>query len=68
MKPAELEPKPEDQKQEEREGQQPKPLLQGQMSKENALRILDALKESEQELQSLRQPRRQSDREPLKDW
>ncbi|MBI4372693.1 MAG: tetratricopeptide repeat protein [Candidatus Omnitrophica bacterium] len=50
------------------EGEPLKPLLQGQMSKENALRILNALKESEQDLQTLRQPRRQSEHEPLKDW
>jgi len=46
-----------------------RPLLQGQMSKENALRILDALKESEQELQILKRPKQQhADHEPLKDW
>lgn len=50
------------------QGQEQKPLLQGQMSQENALRILNALKESEQELQVLRRPHRQSEHEPLKDW
>ena len=46
-------PKPGEQQQES--GQQKRPL-QGQMSKENALNILDALKESEKELQDLRRP------------
>ena len=66
IKPAELRPDQE-QPQDQKEGREerPEPLLQGQMSQENALRILNALKESEQELQFLRQPRRQSDREPL---
>lgn len=58
----------EGQKPDEGQGTQPKPLLQGQMSQENALRILNALKESEQELQSLRRPRPQTDYEPAKDW
>ncbi len=55
------------QEQEDQSGEQPKPSepqkdaqarrpLQGQMSKENALNILDALKESEKELQDLRRP------------
>lgn len=46
------EPKPS----EPREGAQPRRPLQGQMSQENALNILDALKESEKELQDLRRP------------
>lgn len=52
------------------EGHDPglKPLFQGQMSQESALRILDALRNSEQELQSLRRPRSETDHEPLKDW
>ena len=62
--PGEEEQKPEAGHEEER----PAPTLQGQMSKENALRILNALKESEQGLQVLRQPRKQSDSEPAKDW
>lgn len=44
------------------------PLRQGQMSREDAMRILEALRESEQELQVLRQTTRQSDHEPEKDW
>ena len=49
---------------------QNKPLYQGQMSKENALRILEALKDSEQELQVLRRPThpKNDEREPEKDW
>ena len=57
-----------DEKPEEGQGEQLKPLFQGQMSKENAIGILDALKSSEQELQSLRRPRQQAEHEPLKDW
>ncbi len=54
----------------QQEGQQ---ALQGQMSKENALRILDALKEGEKGLQDMRRPPLQQEseakeREPLKDW
>ncbi len=49
---AQEQPKPAEQK----ENAQPKRPLQGQMSKENALNILDALKESEKELQDLRRP------------
>ena len=46
-----------------------KPLLQGQMAKQDALRILDALKETEQELQGIRRPIKKSEeREPEKDW
>lgn len=61
------------QKQEESqssEGQQPqKQPLQGQMSTESALRILEALRGSEKELQDLRRPRTPSDAsEPEKDW
>lgn len=41
--------------QEKRQARQSQPL-QGQMSKENALNLLDALKESEKELQNLRRP------------
>lgn len=51
------------------EGQQQKQPLQGQMTKDNALRILDALREGEKELQDLRRP--PVDRNPpqvLKDW
>lgn len=62
--PAELDPNQEGQ---EQSGQSEK-LLQGQMSRENALRILNALKESEQELQFLRRPQPQKETEPLKDW
>ncbi|MBI4368298.1 MAG: tetratricopeptide repeat protein [Candidatus Omnitrophica bacterium] len=51
------------------QSQAARPLLQGQMSKENALRILDALRESEQELQILKRPKQQdADHEPVKDW
>ena len=51
--------------------QQPgKPLLQGQMSREDAFRILEALRQTEQQLQPvLRRPiEKQKEREPLKDW
>lgn len=49
--------------------QAPKPL-QGQMTMENALRILDALREGERELQDLRRPPvdRRQQAEVLKDW
>lgn len=69
LAPARFEPGGEEQKPEEDQEQEKRaPILQGQMSQENALRILSALKESEQELQLLRRPRKQSDQEPLKDW
>ena len=46
-----------------------KALLQGQMSRENAYRILDALKASEQQIQIMRRPiKPQKEREPEKDW
>lgn len=46
-----------------------KAYLQGQMSQEDALRILDALRESEQQLQPvLRRPEKQDESEALKDW
>jgi Ca-activated chloride channel homolog len=46
-----------------------RPLLQGQMSQSDAMRILDALHEGEQELQLLRRPSNpQQEHEPLKDW
>ncbi len=48
--------KPQDeQKDQQQQGQQKQPL-QGQMSMDNALNLLDALKESEKELQDLRRP------------
>jgi len=52
------------------ESKQEQPLLQGQMSKEDALRILDALKTNEQHLQSvLRTPKNIPSREnPERDW
>ena len=73
LTPARPEPGEEQESQEskekkEQQGQESKPLYQGQMSKENALRILDALRDSERELQLLRRPRPQTEREPLKDW
>lgn len=55
-------------KEEEQQGKAPKPL-QGQMTLENALRVLDALKESEKELQDLRRPEIPKDPPPVaKDW
>jgi len=55
-----------EQEQPEKTGTQP---LQGQMSKESALRLLDALRQGEQRLQDLRRPPVESDsQEPLKDW
>jgi len=54
--------------QEERQGQQKRPL-QGQMSMDNALNLLDALKESEKELQDLRRPPVNKNPPPVeKDW
>lgn len=45
------------------------PLYQGQMSKENAMRILNALQQGEQELQILKRPTKpHQEREPEKDW
>lgn len=80
----EEEPQPQEEKEEEKpeEGGQaePQPMggedqregrapLQGQMKLENALQILDALKESEKELQDLRRPPVRKDTpQPLKDW
>jgi Ca-activated chloride channel family protein len=53
---------------EERPGGQ-KPPLQGQMSMDNALNLLDALKESEKELQDLRRPPVNKNPPPVeKDW
>ena len=58
----------ENQKQEEEQGKIPQPM-QGQMSLENAVRILDALRQGEKELQDLRRPAVRSEpREVLKDW
>ena len=46
-----------------------KALLQGQMSHQDAYRVLDALKTSEQQIQILRHPSKpQKEREPEKDW
>lgn len=54
--------------QDERQGQQKRPL-QGQMSMDNALNLLDALKESEKELQDLRRPPVNKNPPPVdKDW
>ena len=69
-----------DEKQQEEQNQQPKPdqgeekgkgrkPLQGQMSMDNALQILDALKDGEKELQDLRRPPLKRDQaQVLKDW
>lgn len=47
----------------------PKPPLQGQMSMDNALNLLDAMKESEKELQDLRRPPVNKNPPPVeKDW
>jgi Ca-activated chloride channel homolog len=55
--------------QNQRNQQQQRPLLQGQMAQSDAMRILDALRETEQQLQMLRRPTNpQPEREPLKDW
>ena len=54
--------------QDERQGQQKRPL-QGQMSKENALNLLEAMKDSEKELQDLRRPAVNKNAPPVeKDW
>ena len=59
-------PSPQGSQQDSKDGRAP---LQGQMSQENALRILDALMESEKELQDLRRPPAEAgSQEPLKDW
>jgi len=51
-----------------KQGQQKQPL-QGQMSMDNALNLLDALKESEKELQDLRRPPVNKNPPPVdKDW
>ncbi len=53
---------------EKRQGQAKQPL-QGQMSMDNALNLLDALKESEKELQDLRRPPVNKNPPPVdKDW
>ena len=45
------------------------PTFQGQMTKQDALRILDVLKEGEKQLQDLRRPpEKPNSREVLKDW
>lgn len=51
-------------------GQQNLQQLQGQMSKDSALRLLDALQEGEKKLQDIRRPGEQEEgnAEPLKDW
>ena len=55
-------------KEEKQQGQEKKPL-QGQMSMDNALNLLDALKESEKELQDLRRPPVNKNPPPVdKDW
>jgi Ca-activated chloride channel family protein len=52
----------------DKQGQQKRPL-QGQMSMDNALNLLDALKESETELQDLRRPPVNKNPPPVdKDW
>ena len=64
------EKKQEQQEPKEQQGKAPKPL-QGQMTMENAMRILEAMKESEKELQDLRRPPvepQQSEHPPAKDW
>ena len=54
--------------QDERQGEQKRPL-QGQMSMDNAMNLLDALKESETELQDLRRPPVNKNPPPVeKDW
>lgn len=54
--------------QERRPGRSVRPL-QGQMTKESALNLLDALKESEKELQNLRRPPVDKNPSPVdKDW
>ncbi len=59
---------PQKSEQDERPGQQKRPL-QGQMSMENALNLLDAMKESEKELQDLRRPPVNKNPAPVeKDW
>ena len=52
----------------QKQGQQKQPL-QGQMSMDNALNLLDALKDSEKELQDLRRPPVNRNPPPVeKDW
>jgi len=55
-------------REQERDRRAPRPL-QGQMTMDNALRILDALKETERELQDLRRPPLSKETpQVLKDW
>lgn len=60
----------EEQDQPQNQGQQGRQPLQGQMSMQNALQLLDALKEGEKELQDLRRPNQKSpeSQPPVKDW
>lgn len=56
-------------KEQTQQGESEGEALQGQMGKENALRILDTLQEEEKELQDLRRPPVHSEsQEVLKDW
>ena len=74
--PGEGEPQPqggeeqqEQQMPQPQEGSQQKTPLQGQMKMENALQILDALKEGEKDMQDLRRPPAERKDVPvLKDW
>lgn len=60
---------PEGQKADQQVSQGGPQPLQGQMGKENALRILDALREGDKQLQDVRHPTRPgNNREILKDW
>lgn len=61
--------KEEESKKEERQSGGAMEPLQGQMSKENALRVLEALQDGEKKLQDLRRPPAESGaKEVLKDW
>lgn len=63
------EPERKQQQQEPQEGDRQEAPLQGQMSQENALRILDTLQEEEKQFQDLRRPPVPSEsREVSKDW
>ncbi len=63
------EDQPQGEKSDQQTNSQAQQPLQGQMSKENALRILDALREGDKQLQDVRHPTRPGNsREVSKDW
>jgi Ca-activated chloride channel homolog len=58
-----------EQQEQQQQPQAPGRLLQGQMAQEDAMRILDALRQTEQQLQTLRRPTEpEREHQPLRDW